>query len=138
AVPLLDGAGVLPARLRGGGPELAGRALLRGEAEHVVAGRREAEGQHRQADERHYQDGAPARAAHLLAGDPQRRQPPAHRACSSRSSGCASGPEVSTIRPSRRNTTRSAQAAWRASWVTSTPAAPASTRARSSRSTASP
>ena len=40
--------------------------------------------------------------------------------------------------PSRRNTTRSAQAACRASWVTSTPAAPASTRARSSRRTASP
>ena len=40
--------------------------------------------------------------------------------------------------PSRRKTTRSAQAACRASWVTSTPAAPASQRARSSRRTSSP
>ena len=50
----------------------------------------------------------------------------------------AVGPLWSTTTPSRRKTTRSAQAACRASWVTSTPAAPASQRARSTRSTSSP
>ena len=47
-------------------------------------------------------------------------------------------PVSSTISPSRRKTTRSAQPASRASCVTSSPEAPASQRARSSRSTASP
>ena len=42
-------------------------------------------------------------------------------------------PVLSTMTPSRRKTTRSAHAAWRASWVTTSPAAPASQRSRRTR-----
>ena len=71
-------------------------------------------------------------AQRLAPGEPQ-RQPPARdaaliAACSSRASGAVAAGLVDDT-PSRRNTTRSAQAACRASWVTSTPAAPASQRA---------
>ena len=53
-------------------------------------------------------------------------------------SGVESGLDASTMFPSRRKMTRSAQPAWRASWVTSIPAAPLSQRSRSRRRTASP
>src|SRR5262249_32474870 len=115
--------------------------LRRAERERVVDDRTERQRRDRQRDHRDDQHRAPPGPASLPPGHPQRRAPPAHRAppgLLSSSSAWSRGPEVSTMTPSRRNPPRSAQAACRASWVTSTPAAPPSTLDRSSRSTASP
>ena len=100
--------------------------------------------QHRQADEDHHEErpprvapqGTPSDADHRgsaghHAADPASRGDPGRLGRLDRSprsgwSGADAGRDSSTIRPSRRNTTRSAHAAWAASWVTRRPEPPAS------------
>ena len=69
---------------------------------------------HRQADEHRDQQRTPQVAADGATGDPERSPPTAHRkppAGCRRASGGADRPVSSTMAPSRRKTTRSAQAA---------------------------
>ena len=124
-----------------------GRAELHGRAELRSALRRARTACARRRRPRRPGDRAPRRARRSAIERPRLRLTPRRAirsagaqpliAASRLSAGCAA-PVSSTSAPSRRKTTRSAQAAWRASWVTSTPEAPASQRARRSRRTISP
>ena len=82
---------------------------------------RGADRQHRQGDHHEHEDAATPLAQRVAPGDPQCRAPTPHRPASGEELSGSSAPVSSTITPSRRKTTRSAQAACRASWVTITP-----------------